>query len=89
METYNKKIATNDQVELIHVSLDLDEEPAIEWAKTNTFPWPTVLNKNAKESGLMKYEGPSVPHYALIDKNGTLITEGKLESFEKIKELSK
>ena len=87
MATYNSTIANNDKVELIHVSLDEDRASATKWAKSVKFPWPTVLPKKQRSSGLMKYAGRGVPHYVLIDKEGKKITEGKHASFEKIKTL--
>ena len=89
METYKKEIATNDQVELIHVSLDSSDDAAEKWAEKHNFPWPTIMNHKAEKSGLEEFKGRGVPHYALIDKNGKEITTGKTDSFAKIKELTK
>lgn len=89
MKSYNDTIASNAKVELIHVSLDRDDDSALEWAKSAQFPWPHVLPDKHRSSGLMQYASRGVPHYALIDKNGKVIVTGKRNSFQKIKELTK
>ena len=89
MATYNNNIATNDQAELVHVSMDRCKVSATKWAKAVNFPWPTVLPKKQRSSGLMKYAGRGVPHYVLIDKEGKRLAEGKAACFQKLSELSK
>jgi len=89
VEKYNKDIATNGKVELIHVSMDFKKDDAQKWAAKNDFPWPTVLNENLKASGLDKYNKSNVqPFYNLIDKDGKIIATDKESSFQKIKELT-
>ncbi len=89
MKTYNEKIATNDAVELIHLSFDKDKDAAKAWAKKNEFPWPTVLSDKAKKTGLNKYSTKFIPGYVLIDGDGNQLATGKPQCLAKIKEMTK
>ena len=89
METYKTKVATNDKVEMIHVSQDEELEDAVEWAKSLSFPWPTVLSDKIVTAKLDDFSGGAVPYYGLFDKEGKLIVSGKEEAFAKIAELNK
>ncbi len=88
METYQSEIANNKKVALIHLSQDDDKKDATTWAKSNLFPWPTILKSKQRSSGLLSYAGRFIPNYVLIDKNGELLAEGKSASLKKLKELS-
>lgn len=84
MESYNKKIAGNDKVELIHFSYDKSDDAALKWAKKEKFPWPTVLKDKQKATGLEEFAGDYVPEYILISKDGKVIANGKEECFAEI-----
>jgi hypothetical protein len=84
---YKSKIATNPAVEMIHAALE-KEDAALQWAKKESFPWPTVIGKDLKKAGLEKYATAFVPGYILIDKNGKKLAEGSPGAFAKIEELT-
>lgn len=87
MAKYNKVIADNQNVEFIHVSLDRDEDAALEWAKKESFPWLHVLPEKQKRSDLKKFHTSGrVPSYVLVDKDGKLITSGSSQAFKKAEE---
>ena len=89
MEKYNKTIAGNSKVAMVHVSLERQEGLAEVWAAKEGFPWRTILPKNIKSSGMMDYKKTRfVPEYALIDKNGRQIASGGGEVFNKAVELT-
>lgn len=87
MESYNKKIAGNDKVELIHFSYDENDDAALKWAKKEKFPWPTVLKGKQKATELEKFAGQYVPEYLLVSKDGEVVAKGKDGCFAKIAEL--
>jgi hypothetical protein len=87
VESYNKKIAGNDRVELIHFTYDETDEAALKWAKKEKFPWPTVLKDKQKATDLEKFAGDYVPEYILISKDGDVIANGKEECFAEIGKL--
>lgn len=88
MEKYNKLIAKNEKIEMIHVSLDRENDAAISWAKKEKFPWLTVLPKDAKESGLRQYEQTDfVPEYTLVSADGEIVAVGDDEAFAEIEKL--
>ncbi|MDG1357109.1 MAG: thioredoxin-like domain-containing protein [Akkermansiaceae bacterium] len=87
VKSFNKKIATNNKVELIHVSLDRSPQAALAWAKQEKFPWVHVLPDKYADSGLLKYYKNSVPHYVLIDKGGKILAEGSPAIFDMLDEL--
>ena len=87
MESYNKKIATNDKVDFIHYSLDRTKEAAAKWAKKENFPWAHVLADKHTASGLKKYAKNFVPYYMLIDKDGKILAEGAQAVFAMVNEL--
>ncbi len=89
MDAYNKHIASNPKVEFIHVSMDDSRKKARKWAKSAKFPWLHVLQSKAKKTGLLTYAKGFVPQYCLIDKDGKVITEGKMAAFAKIRQLAK
>jgi hypothetical protein len=89
VEKYNKTIAGNSKVAMVHVSLERQEGLAEVWAAKEGFPWLTILPKNVKSSGLMDYKKTGfVPEYALIDKNGKQLASGGGEVFQKAVELT-
>lgn len=87
MEKYNADIATNDNVEFIHFSLDRSDKAALTWAKKEKFPWAHILPAKHKASGLEKYAKNYVPYYMLIDKEGKILAEGSQAVFAKVKSL--
>lgn len=88
MEKYNKQIANNPNVELIHVSLDRSEDAAENWAESNQFPWLSVLPKDVDRSKLRDYmTRNAVPHYSLRTADGKELANGSSAIFSKIAEL--
>ena len=84
VESYNKKIAGNSKVELVHFTYDESDEDALKWAKKEKFPWPTILKSKQKATDLEKFAGEYVPEYILINKDGKVIANGKEECFAEI-----
>lgn len=88
MEKYNKEIANNPNVELIHVSLDQSEDAAESWAEANQFPWLSVLPRDVDRSKLRDYmTRNAVPHYSLRSADGEEVANGSSAAFRKIAEL--
>jgi len=87
VKSYNSSIKKNPKVDLVLVSLDRDAGTAKKWAKKEKFPWPTVLQKDYRASGLNKYAGRGVPHYVMINRKGKVICTGKHQCFAKLKSL--
>lgn len=79
VEKYNSKIANNDKVEFIHVSLEDDKE-TLAWARKAKMPWP-ILPQNKMKSAKVKDLG--VQTYIMYDANGKKIAEGSTEVFNK------
>ncbi|QQL44933.1 TlpA family protein disulfide reductase [Sulfuriroseicoccus oceanibius] len=88
METYAKTIATNDKVEMVHLSADRNAKAATTWAAKEKFPWPTVLPEKVKATGLEKYAAGYVPDYILVDKEGKELARKSGAVFAKLKELT-
>ena len=89
MAKYNKEVAGNKNVEFIHVSLDSNEDAALEWAKQENFPWLHVMKENASKANLSKYHtSGSVPFYCFVDKDGKVLAKGSQASFAKAKEVA-
>lgn len=93
MEKYNKSILKNPDVELIHISLDSDEEKAEEWAAKEGFPWPTILPDKVERTKLRdNFKTTSgVPEYHLVDADGNTVVAGTSNgapAFAKINELA-
>ena len=89
MAKFNKEIASNENVEFIHVSLDRNEVSALEWAKKENFPWLHVMNKDIAKADLVKFKTENfVPFYCFIDKDGKVLAKGSHASFEKAKEVA-
>lgn len=88
MADYNSKIASNDKVELIQVSLE-DESAGAKWAAKEKFPWPVIQQKKMKSAGVgdKNFKVTGVPTYILVDKDGKEVVRGKGQIFEKIKSL--
>lgn len=89
METYNKKIAENDNVELIHLSRDRGEDEAEAWAAKEKMPWPTLMKSDTDSDALFTPYFPSgrmgIPSYIMVDHTGKEIARGKAEVMNKIK----
>ena len=88
MELYNAEIVDNAKDELIHASLDTNEDSVEDRAAEAHMPWLTVMNKDLKRTDLEKLKTGSLPSYILIDKNGNKVAEGKAASFAKINALA-
>ena len=89
MAKYNKELVGNKKVEFIHVSLDRNEDAALEWAKKENFPWLHVMSEKVSKARLSKYHtSGSVPFYCFVDKDGKVLAKGSQASFKKAKEVS-
>ncbi len=86
VKSYNDKISTNPDVDLIHIALE-DKAPALAWAKKEQFPWPHIMQKDMGRF-LGKYFKNVAPTYALIDREGKVLANGKAAIFAKIAELA-
>lgn len=88
MEKYNKDLADNPKVVMIHLSSDQDEESAEKWAAKESFPWLTILPDDVERSGLAEYRTRNVvPFYVMVDKDGNPVAEGADGCFAKAAEL--
>lgn len=83
MESYNKNIKDNADVEFIHISLE-DEDAAEKWAKKAQFSWPTVREEDMKKAGVgkVKYAIKSYPSYLVVDKDGNVDPGGRTKAFQ-------
>lgn len=92
VETYNKVLADNNKVTMVHVSLDRSDDLAEKWAAKEGFPWLTILPDDVKGCGLSEYHTTgSVPCYVLLDKDGEVVVGGSPSSqgcFAKAAELA-
>jgi hypothetical protein len=86
VKSYNEKIVTNPDVDMVHIALE-DKSPALEWAKKESFPWPHIMEKDMGRF-LGKYFKNVAPTYVLIDRDGTVLANGKAAIFAKIAELA-
>jgi hypothetical protein len=87
---YNKELAGNEIVEFIQVSLDRDEDAALEWAIKENFPWLQVMKESASKADLSQYHtSGSVPFYCLIDKEGKVVAKGSQASFSMAKDAAR
>jgi hypothetical protein len=82
---YHEMIADRDDVELVHISLDLSDEAGEKWALNEKFPWPTVQQSQISEE-LSARTPQTVPSYLLVNADGTIIATGKKEALAAIKE---
>ncbi len=91
MKTYNEDIASNPNVELIHISRDSDEDAATSWAKKENMPWPTILKEDSDSKQLVMPYFPDgrmgVPSYVLVDQTGKEVARGKAAALAKMKDL--
>lgn len=87
MKSYNEKIASNPNVDLVLISRDDGSREALEWSKKVKFPWPQVMKKDTSKFFLQHYGG-GVPTYVLIDREGKALAKGKAACFAKIAELA-
>lgn len=86
MEDYNKDVATNDKVEMVHISRDRDDKAALKWAQDSKLPWPTIMAGDAK-APLMEHYGNAVPGFVLVDREGKKVAAGKGAIWAKLKSL--
>ncbi|MGJ8657727.1 MAG: TlpA family protein disulfide reductase [Akkermansiaceae bacterium] len=89
VKSYNTKISTNDKVELVWCTRDDDESAAAGWAKSESFPWPTIMKDDTKKANLAQFIPRGIPAYILVDKEGNQLATGKSACMEKISELTK
>lgn len=74
---------------MIHVSRDRNDDAAEQWAADEGFPWLTVLPEDVERSDLLDYRtGNSVPHYALVDAEGNILTNGASQVFSELARLT-
>ena len=89
METYNKEIAENEEVELIHLSRDRGDDAAEAWAAQEKMPWPTLMRDDTDGDALFAPYFPSgrmgIPAYIMVDHTGKEVARGKAEIMAKIK----
>lgn len=89
METYNTAIATNDDVELIHLSRDRGDDAAEAWAAKESMPWPTLMKDDTDGDALFMPYFPTgrmgIPAYVMVDHTGKEVARGKAEILAKIK----
>ena len=87
MESYNEKIASNKNAELILFSWE-SEAAAADWAQKVQMPWPTMLQDDIDEEEISELyfsdRKLSFPTYLLVDNTGKLIVTGKASAFAKI-----
>ncbi len=76
-------------VELVMMSYDQSSKEALEWAKKESFPWPTVLDKDKGAVHFGSVEVRGIPTYILFDKGGKEIAKGKEVIFKKLRRLKK
>ena len=88
VKEYNRKIKNNPDLELIHKSADNKLEEALDWAKQEKIPFPTVLpgsECNALVLGLSQSRG--IPSLMVLTADGEKIIEGHpsllLKSYQK------
>lgn len=75
---YKKDIATNPDLEVIHISLDREDGAAEQWAKSFEEPWPVILPSDVDQKVLVEpYNIRAVPSYVLVDQTGKEIARGK------------
>ncbi len=78
VDLYQRYVASNPRVEMVHISLDKDNLAASRWASSSRFPWLTVLPENVKASGLERYRnGKFVPDYTLLSYDGKKLGSGQ------------
>ena len=90
MEKHNSYVATNDKVEMVHVSLERGAngaDKALNWANKEGFPWLTVMPGKMGETIFKDIKVQFVPTYVLVDKDDKELLRGEKEVFEKIKSL--
>jgi len=90
VEKYNSVISSNQNLELVQISVDKSPKAAITWAKKESFPWPTVLIGDRATGFLADIKTNAVPTYVLIDNKGKEILRGHGSDpiLKKAKELS-
>ena len=88
MDKFNKTVAENAKVEMIHVSLDRDESAAKAWAAKAKLPWLTMLHGDVQKTELMSMFGAirGVPTYLLVSADGEKIGTGSTV-FSKLEDL--
>lgn len=72
MESYNKVVKENPDVEVIMCNLDQNLEAAQKWAAANNMPWPVLLRKDLTEMA-KKVSPRGIPTMILMDKDGKVI----------------
>jgi hypothetical protein len=91
VKKYNDKIADQENLELVQISVDRDLKKAVAWAKKESFPWPTILMTDIQKTMVKDIKTNAVPTYVLIDKEGKEITRAhdSASVMKKFEEVSK
>ena len=83
LEKYQRHIATNPEVALVHVSCDEVEAEALTWARKEGFTWPTIFFSDLERAGLARYDAwPG--EVRLVDSAGSVLTKDEGEAFATI-----
>lgn len=86
---YQKKIKSDQNIELVHFSCDQSEEKALAWAKEHKVKFPVVKPKGGNP---LQLSPAGIPHVFILKADGTLIEHGHPKNIlteEKLKELKK
>lgn len=78
VKKYNKEIAKNPDLELVHISCDREVDAAKEWAKKEKMTFPALEQKELKHTPLIAANQPNgIPHMYLYNGNGELLHRGR------------
>ena len=86
-KTYAESLKDDPNIELIHFSMDQNDEKALAWAKEHDVKFPVVKPNGGNPLDLHTY---GIPHLFIVKADGTLVEEGhpmKLFTDEKLREL--
>jgi hypothetical protein len=90
VEYYNKVMATNREIEVIHYNHDYNEKAMEGFMIDFSFPWPAIAYKERENAKIItSLYGDEVPSYTLIDAGGRVLANGKEAAEKKIAELGK
>lgn len=77
VKKYNREIAKNPDLELIHISCDREADAAKEWAKKEKMTFPALEKKDFKHIPLIEANQPQgIPHMFLYNGDGELLHRG-------------
>lgn len=78
VKQYNKEIAKNPDLELVHISCDREADAAKEWAKKEKITFPALDDKGLKHTPLIAANQPKgIPHMYLYNGDGELLHRGR------------